>query len=510
MKASDGKKSERLKIGYWVITVAIIGAIVSSSDVPEALVTIIAAISCFIAGSSFVTLHWKGSENEWITQELFYKSFLLRLLGVFVLFHLLSYDFGEPFVGGDDKVYENIGWNLAQDGWNSYVPDKDPAYYYLNAFLYSIFGHNILIVRLFNVLAGALTVVLVHAIFVKIFGDSVSKRGANYLVFFPDHIFYGSMQLRDTLVLLFIVAIVWQWLITLENRQFRFQQTLVLTVLCLMLGSLRFLLAGFVSILAVTHLVMKKRLIEALAIVSVIFILSGLPLLHSESSYLSEAPSLLIARMETYFEPDQSEKLQNRVGEESSFSVAQDSLALQVYSNPSWRNAEGLALLAVGYIAFWFLPFPPWMLITFENVSDNLIFIGTMYWYALLPFSLAGIYYSLRDNKNKYRSAFVPILVVLLISLGLVITGSVIGGTSRYRLMIMPFIFMFASLGFERRRSYWSLLRLLYISLFGLATTIYLYAKYFYKEYPPEMLLVCAVVVLTVVVFMRHPKLRKP
>lgn len=400
--------------------------------------------------------------------RLFWLAYVVRAISVFVVFGMLLHDYGEPFAGGDERLYDLLATHLAEDPGYPYIPDKDPAYYYLVSWFYSAFGHNVLVPRLFNALASALTVVVLYRVAAGWFGAAVGATAAYLLLFFPDHLYYGSLQLRDVLVVLLYLTAV---MVGLGARDVSRQALFAIAGLTLLLAPLRLLLALTIALVTVAQLVLRRRWLTTVLMSGVFLV--GLPVanpsLLDSDDHLSVAPQFV-----PYFE--KRGDLIERVSEEAGTEAAMESLALRIYGSNPLNDIEGILWLPVGFAAFWFLPFPPWKLVSMETLAVNLLFLGTVYWYMLAPFAIVGIVECFR-RRGTGSSSLVPLTLILLVSGGLVLTGTIIGGTNRYRLMIVPLVFALTAFGFRFQREYRRLLPLLYTGPFALAMLTYFLLK---------------------------------
>jgi len=130
-------------------------------------------------------------EKRWV-YFLFAVAFLLKL--VFILQSRDSIQITVPIL--DAKYYDD----LAQDIARGHVIRKEaffmgPLYPYIMALVYSVFGRNIMLMRLVQISGGALSVVLTYLIGLKVFRPSTAMLGALMLALYGAITFYEGQIL---------------------------------------------------------------------------------------------------------------------------------------------------------------------------------------------------------------------------------------------------------------------------------------------------------------------------
>ena len=107
----------------------------------------------------------------------------------------------------DASVYDRIGWNLAQgngfsqQGIAPFTPTmyREPAYPYILGAIYKIFGHNYVVVYLFQIFIFSLTCILVYFLARDIFSEKAAKYSAFFAAICPTLANYPSYLLTETL-----------------------------------------------------------------------------------------------------------------------------------------------------------------------------------------------------------------------------------------------------------------------------------------------------------------------
>lgn len=124
----------------------------------------------------------------------------------------------------DDLRYDRLAWNLATgQGYSLNPPDPyalfAPGYPLVLAGLYSLFGHSLRVVRVFQALLGAGTCLLVGLVGARIFGRRVGLIAGGLASLYPAFIFYAGLLFSETVFTFLLVALLWAWVRAMESRK---------------------------------------------------------------------------------------------------------------------------------------------------------------------------------------------------------------------------------------------------------------------------------------------------
>jgi hypothetical protein len=172
-----------------------------------------------------------------------------------------------------------------------------------------------------------------------------------------------------------------------------------------------------------------------------------------------------------------------RVIDQFGYDTARESLGLSIYTEDPFIK---VFLLPVGFLVSWILPFPPWKLIRSEEITRNIYFLGSIFWLIILPFFVIGVLQTikgLRTREIRIETVFLLCLIFIM-NISLFSSGLIIGGSSRYRLMYIPFIFVVVSYGFFEWKKYRQGFPLLAWSIWAGSPVAYLYVKYLVQILP--------------------------
>jgi len=127
---------------------------------------------------------------------IFILALILRI--TYVLF------FPQLEVHSDALQYDTIGWNLVSGNGFSLgpgvpTPERPPVYPFFISFIYLLFGHSYLAVRLVQAAIGALTCLVIYWIGKEIFDERVGRVTSLVVALYPVLIGYTGLLLTETL-----------------------------------------------------------------------------------------------------------------------------------------------------------------------------------------------------------------------------------------------------------------------------------------------------------------------
>lgn len=179
-------------------------------------------ILLFFAFLNYFSVYWLKYQPRLLFQRLFLFSFLSRL--IFVGYqYLLTYTFqpdSYPFEinAADAWTYHLTALQIRDHLWDNQLSSfldnllrdrSDWGYTIYTALIYNIFGPYTLPVRLLNCLWGSLTVVFL-AKTAGLLGDLRHARITGILaMLMPSLLWFGGMSLKETLMIFFIVTILY-------------------------------------------------------------------------------------------------------------------------------------------------------------------------------------------------------------------------------------------------------------------------------------------------------------
>jgi len=174
----------------------------------------------FIVGILILYSLTLNSDQHQFKYIVFFVALLIKVLGVFVYYNIfLSYN-GVPnqLIGSDSVWYNEQGvllskYYLNKGDWNlfSYFdrPFSDFGYSYFTAIVYSLFGNNIVVIRIIQAIISSITVVYVYKLAKCYFTEQICRLSAIVVLFFPIFTQYASDNYKETLFILLVVLAVY-------------------------------------------------------------------------------------------------------------------------------------------------------------------------------------------------------------------------------------------------------------------------------------------------------------
>ena len=161
---------------------------------------------------------WRSLPVEIFTKKLLIVSFVLRVIWVVFSYFFFEYHTGFPFEfnAGDSLTYHAAGKSILYHGflnldsalWGLGMSDR--GYPVFIGIIYSVFGDNLIMPRLFNAFFGAFSAVLVYRLAKKLFSEEVGRLAGVMFMLMPNLIYYCGVHLKETLmiflVLLFLIG----------------------------------------------------------------------------------------------------------------------------------------------------------------------------------------------------------------------------------------------------------------------------------------------------------------
>ena len=142
---------------------------------------------------------------KWMT-VIFFAALSLRLLYLFQIQSIpLFY-----YLAGDGRTYDEWAQRIAAGDWlGSGVFYQAPLYPYFLGVLQFTFGHNLLAIRIIQVLLGSLSCVLVFLACEKLFSRAAATAAGLLLAFYAPAIFFDGVIDKSVLDLVLLSLLVW-------------------------------------------------------------------------------------------------------------------------------------------------------------------------------------------------------------------------------------------------------------------------------------------------------------
>ncbi len=430
------------------------------------------ALILFMMGVAAVRLEAGYPEERAFMQKIFTFGYITRIVYAVSIYFALIYLRGEPFLGGgDDNEYEKWGGILSSNWFSGDFStpreiSDHPGYPVINGILHFsahfLGGYHILISRFANGLLGALIAVYIYKIAMKLFDARTARISSWLAAFFPELLFFSSVQLKDIVVTFFFVFSVSRYLdyratgrignvalaaaAVVPISYIRNEYAVLLAVV------LGLSLAVYIFSDGPAGTIEKDKRQDWAVLSAFLLLLAYLHYHGGISGEVNHSPMTIMERIHRY--------------NKHTFSGAESgSLGASFFTNMPFP---------VRVVIFPFLmvlmPYPPWWVFSSDSPVNALLFADAVFWLFLIPFWTIGLFSLVRKGITKTF----PVVALMM---GVLILSGVSYFNERYRLPAMPFAVIVATVGvLYTSKRFWT--KIYYIELQIWLMTAYLIMKY--------------------------------
>ena len=162
----------------------------------------------FFIALKLLSESWSQLDERLFIRKVFFSALIIRVVYVVVMYALYTYWTGVPFEfdAADAGFYDGVGKDVSAMGLtNAFkyadqngVEYSDMGQPIIIASLYSLFGYNIIVVRLFHAIISAYMCVLIYRLTARNFGEMPARYAAIIAVLFHNFIYYCGLHLKET------------------------------------------------------------------------------------------------------------------------------------------------------------------------------------------------------------------------------------------------------------------------------------------------------------------------
>lgn len=384
--------------------------------------------------------------RNYTSEKQFITTVFLVGLAARMAFGLMIHIFElREFFGGDALTYDESGWGLSQY-WLGKGELTGQLYFqsvgtawgmtYLTAGLYTLIGRNIFAAQSLCAVVGAAIAPMVYYCSQKIFGNMRSAKFAAVAVaLFPSFIIWTGQLLKDGLIIFMLVVSITMVL----SLQEKFNYAALAVIIGSMFGilSLRFYIF-FMVLVAVggSFLIGVSTTNRSILRRTFVLVILGVALTYFGMLRSAQQQYDIFGSLERI----QSSRIDLVKSADSGFNEESDVST----------TAGALSAIPLGFAYLMFAPFP-WQA---ENLRQTITIPDVLVWWAMLPFLVLGIIYTV---KNRLRNAFPVLIFSLLLTLAYSISQGNVGTAYRQRAQIQVFLFILVGVGWtvyrERREN---------------------------------------------------------
>lgn len=344
--------------------------------------------------------------SPYYIRKLLVLTFILKIISVFVLVNVLEQYVGIPFLSyKDDYVYQETSTKILET-WKAKGIGFYPNIYFSTGF-YSgypnvsalamyFFGDSYLIPRIMNCFFSTASVWYFYKTIKSETNEKIVKQITTLFAFSLTFVFYSSLQLKDTILVFLLSALIFNLSNFLkEGAKLKDVLSVILFSIFLVFFRAATLLPLLISLLLTFFLTREKKNSRFKNSLFFIFIFIGF--IYSWN-FLSEM-NLLSLDAAGYFESRFDQRGTN-----------------EALSGGNSLSALGPLQLILGplYMFFsLFLPTPLMVDLGDYTNSINSHFLPAMQIYAILPISLIGMVFVIRNRKTVRVGVFILLFIIL-------------------------------------------------------------------------------------------------
>ena len=215
---------------------------------------LVCVLGFFLLSSSW-SRDWRSISKEQFVKNLFLIAVAIRIVWVIASYYYYIQVTGRPFEldTGDALGYHEEAQWLVEEGW-SYTWD----YYFRSAFrgisdvgyplyltvIYSIFGPNVIIPRIFKAFIGSYTCILIYRLSARTFEESTGRMAGIMAALMPNLIIYCGYHLKEIEMIFLSVAFLERTDYLLRSRRITFGNILSASLLAMSLFFFRTVLGA--------------------------------------------------------------------------------------------------------------------------------------------------------------------------------------------------------------------------------------------------------------------------
>jgi 4-amino-4-deoxy-L-arabinose transferase-like glycosyltransferase len=368
--------------------------------------------------------------------RVYMATLLMRCLLAVILNSVAVNPAANAMFWGDSDTYDLAGARLARTWSGEAIANPQPSavsgygWTYFVGTIYYLAGRNQLLVQFLNATLGALTVIVIYAIALRLFDEAAARWAALFMAFFPQMVFWSAGMYKDPAILL-CIALSMYAVLRLRER-LSLGEILVLVCAELALITLRFYVAYFVAFAALATFLFTQRRGMVRSIVSYVFLVGllagALTLAIRRETLEQQAAYMTLDRL-------QITRQDQAMWGSSGFGQEQD------VSTPT----GALAALPKGLVYLLLAPFP-WAV---SSLRQALAVPETLVWYALMPAFVRGLVYSI---KHRLREVLPILVFATTLTCAYAVMQGNVGTAYRQRTQISMFFFILMGTGIAQRR----------------------------------------------------------
>ena len=266
-------------------------------------------VSLFFVLSAKYSKTWQTKSVKDFENSLFGTAFLFRFVWVVSSYFLYQSQTGQPFeYGAADSIgyHEESSW-LARESW-SFVWDylffgrngySDSGYLLYLTTLYKMLGPNVILARFLKAIYSSFSCVLLYRLASRTINEKVGRMAGLFAMLMPNLIIYCGLHVKETEMLLIVIAFLERADNVLRSRRFKFWNIVLPILLSGAMFTLRTVLGVVALFSFVTAVVFSsdqiinkgRRVLVGVWVVIAIVVLAGGTVMNEVEQYWNNRES---------------------------------------------------------------------------------------------------------------------------------------------------------------------------------------------------------------------------
>jgi hypothetical protein len=393
-----------------------------------------------VRGSNYFPRIWSNISERSFSTKLFWGSFIIRLLAMFVLL-AISYQTWNKFyyVGAmDEMVYFRVANEAVnvriQDGlWQAYqhilasfkLEISDTGFSTFLMLIVSIVGQAPILIKILLCAMGSYVVMRGYHLASLVFEQPAARLAGVFLMLYPISWFYSAVMLKEGIMVLMITEAM---ILTIKlQKSFSFIRLIKVVILIILLFFFR----------------------SAISILLMLVLFFSFFMQYKRKNYvLNIFAALIIITLYVYFlkSTGRYDEYYNQYTNIDEFS--QERLSYVERINPFVAVVSSPAFAALSYIS----PFPS--VVSVPNAqglphSEYYYHIaGNLFWIILAFFSFYGLYYSIMYKRQQMAT-----LIAFIVGYQFVLLKAMMFTSVRFSYPAKPFLLIMAAYGIYQIKS---------------------------------------------------------
>ena len=399
---------------------------------------------------------------------------IAKIIIVIAYYHLWLLPGNQDLIGPDGEGFIQRGWYIAKvlsnkvdyevpsnelvfkifyrvvDYYGGKLPPfnsrANDLFTYFIGFIFYLFGYIPLLIKFFNILISALSAFLIYRLALKIYQDRIARMALVLFTFFPSIFMFSISALRDPLIILCILSII--YVLVGLNRRYSIWNLIMLEAGLLFVLFLRpelFVLMSLMTVfIFIVNKKMKFKITFIMSIIAVLIFAASTHLFYKinfkPEFALRNAGAVIFAKNAALYHTGGN--LAYRIFPDVQYDLYKKCNSMKEYLESPDRITTLEVLRALPKAVFFYFTRPvPFVR---PGFAYDLISVNMIFWYLTLALSGAGLF------RQRSGTVYPIIIYIVVIAAVTSMAEANEGILLRHRDIVAPFFILFAAAGIDK------------------------------------------------------------